>query len=106
MAIRYNTIGMDGVLSGSQLERKKQRLAQISRSNSTLKEHQGVQDLELPHGRPALRKTYTEGMPSATHVSVLHTLSEVQIFCHIPLEPLQVGDFAAQHSRTPYPLGR
>ena len=25
MTIRYNTIGMDGVLSGSQLERKKQR---------------------------------------------------------------------------------
>ena len=29
MTIRYNTIGMDGVLSGSQLERKKQRLAAI-----------------------------------------------------------------------------
>ena len=29
MALRYNTIGMDGALSGSQLERKKQRLAQI-----------------------------------------------------------------------------
>ena len=29
MAIRYNTIGMDGVLSGSQLERKEQRLAGI-----------------------------------------------------------------------------